>query len=105
MGALVFKKDLIDKRGEDIEAFINNYKKSVEFVNNNKEEASKLMEKNGIISKAKIAEMAISKCNIVFMDSKDSKDSLEKFYNILKENDPKSIGGKLPDEDFYYKGR
>ncbi len=105
MGALVFKKDFIDKRGEDVETFINNYKKSVEFVNNNKEEASKLMEKNGIVSKAKIAEMAIPKCNIVFMDSKDSKDSLEKFYNILKENDPKSIGGKLPDEDFYYKGK
>ncbi len=63
------------------------------------------MEKNGIVSKAKIAEMAIPKCNIVFMDSKDSKDSLEKFYNILKDNDPKSIGGKLPDEDFYYKGK
>jgi len=39
------------------------------------------------------------------MNSKDSKDSLEKFYNILKENDPKSIGGKLPDENFYYKGK
>ncbi|MGO5075508.1 ABC transporter substrate-binding protein [Clostridium sporogenes] len=105
MGALVFKKDFIDKRGKDVENFINNYKKSVEFVNNNKEEASKLMEKNEIVPKAKIAEMAIPKCNIVFMDSKDSKDSLEKFYNILKENDPKSIGGKLPDENFYYKGK
>ncbi len=37
------------------------------------------MEKNGIVSKAKIAEMAIPKCNIVFMDSKDSKDSLKNF--------------------------
>ncbi len=79
MGALVFKRISIDKRGEDVETFINNYKKSVEFVNNNKEEASKLMEKNGIVSKAKIAEMAIPKCNIVFMDSKDSKDSLKNF--------------------------
>ncbi|MBE6056704.1 MqnA/MqnD/SBP family protein, partial [Clostridium sp.] len=105
MGALVFKKDSIDKRGKDVENFISNYKNSVEFVNNNKEEASKLMEKNGIVPKAKIAEIAIPKCNIVFMDSKDSKDSLEKFYNILKENDPKSIGGKLPDENFYYKGK
>ncbi|EJO5346545.1 ABC transporter substrate-binding protein [Clostridium botulinum] len=105
MGSLIFKKDFIDKREKDVEDFLNDYKKSVEFVNNNKKEASKLIEKNGILPKAKIAETAIAKCNIVFIDSKDSKDSLEKFYNILKENDPKSIGGKLPDENFYYKGK
>ncbi|WP_409069712.1 ABC transporter substrate-binding protein [Clostridium sp. FAM 1755] len=105
MGALVFRKDFIDKNGEEAGKFIDNYKTSVEFVNKNKEEASKLIEKNGILPKAKIAEMAIPKCNIVFIDAKDSKGSLEKFYNILKENDPKSIGGKLPDENFYYKGK
>ncbi len=105
MGALVFRKDFIDKNEEEVKNFMKNYKNSVEFVNQNKEEASKLIEKNGILSKAKIAEMAIPKCNIVFIDVKDAKDSLEEFYSILKENDPKSIGGKLPDENFYYKGK
>ncbi|WP_251859757.1 ABC transporter substrate-binding protein [Clostridium sp. Marseille-Q2269] len=105
MGALIFRKDFIDKRDKDVETFINNYKKSVQFVNDNNKEAGKLIEKNGIIPNAKIAEIAIPKCNIVFIDAKNSKNSLEKFYNILKENDPKSIGGKLPDENFYYKGK
>jgi NitT/TauT family transport system substrate-binding protein len=104
MGTLVFKKDFIDKRGTDLDEFLSKYKNSVDFVNKNKEEAGKLIEKNGIIPKAKVAEMAIPKCNIVFISAKDGKESLDKFYNVLNENDPKSIGGKMPDEKFYYKG-
>ena len=105
MGTLIFRKDFIEKRNEDVKSFLDNYKKSVEFVNANKEEAGKLIEKNGIIPKAKIAEMAIPKCNIVFMDAKESRKSLESFYKVLSDSNPKSIGGKLPDENFYYEGK
>lgn len=51
MGTLIFRKDFIEKRNDDVKAFLDNYKKSVEFVNANKEEAGKLIEKNGIILK------------------------------------------------------
>lgn len=105
MGTIIFRKDFLTKRGSDADDFLTKYKASVDFVNNNKEEAGKLIEKNGILPKAKLAEMAIPKCNIVFISAKDGKESLNKFYNVLKENDPKSIGGKLPDENFYYKGK
>lgn len=105
MGTIVFRKDFINKRGADVDEFLTKYKSSVDFVNNNKVEASKLIEKNSILPKAKLAEMAIPKCNIVFISAQDGKESLNKFYTILKENDPKSIGGKLPDESFYYKGK
>lgn len=105
MGTLIFRKDFIEKRNEDVKSFLENYKKSVGFVNANKEEAGKLIEKNGIIPKAKIAEMAIPKCNIVFMDAKESRKSLESFYKVLSDSNPKSIGGKLPDENFYYEGK
>jgi NitT/TauT family transport system substrate-binding protein len=104
MGTIVFRKDFLDKRAKDVDEFLTKYKNSVDFVNNNKAEAAKLIEKNGILPNAKLAEMAIPKCNIVFISAKDGQESLNKFYNILKENDPKSIGGKLPDENFYYKG-
>lgn len=104
MGTLVFRKDFLEKRGKDVEEFLAKYKESVDFVNKNKVDAAKLIEKNGILPNAKIAEMAIPKCNIVFISAKDGKDSLDKFYKVLEQNDPKSIGGKLPDENFYYKG-
>ncbi len=104
MGTLVFNKSFIDKRGKDVDEFLTKYKSSVDFVNKNKEEAGKLIEKYAIMPKAKIAEMAIPKCNIVFISAKDGKSALNKFYEVLKESDAKSIGGKVPDENFYYKG-
>ena len=33
----------------------------------------------------------------------NSKKNLEFFFDILMQNDSKLIGGKLPNEDFYYK--
>lgn len=105
MGTLIFRKDFIGKREKDVDRFLERYKKSVDFVNNDKVEASKIIEEKGIVPKVKVAEVAIPKCNIVFISAKDAKDSLEKFYNVLKNSNPKSIGGKLPDEKFYYKAK
>lgn len=104
MGTLIFRKSFIDSRSKDVDAFLKEYKESVDFVNNNKVEASKLIEKYGVIPKAKVAEEAIPKCNIVFISAKEGKDDLQKFYEVLNENDPKSIGGTIPDENFYYSG-
>ena len=50
---------------------------------------------------AALAKVAIPKCNIVYRDSSDSEDSLNKFYEILEQANPKAVGGKLPDEAFY----
>jgi len=36
------------------------------------------------------------------VSAQDSKKDLEFFYTLLKNNKPKSIGGKLPDDGFYY---
>ena len=79
------------------------YKTSVEWVNENNLEASKLIEEFEILPKAKIAEIALPKCNIVYIDANKSKDMLKEFYKVLFELNPKSLGGKLPDESFYYK--
>ena len=33
----------------------------------------------------------------------EAKDDLEFFFNILEKSEPKSIGGKIPDLNLYYK--
>ena len=48
------------------------------------------------------AEKAIPNCNIVFIANDEMKNALQGFYQILFEANPKSIGGALPNEDFYY---
>jgi NitT/TauT family transport system substrate-binding protein len=37
------------------------------------------------------------------VSASDSKDKLEFFFEVLKKSEPKLIGGKIPDNDFYYK--
>ena len=105
MGALIFKSDFITKRGSDLDDFLVKYKASVDYVNKNAAAAGTLIEKNAILPNAKAAELAIPRSNIVFISAQDAKKSLTGFYTVLMQSDPKSIGGSLPDENFYYKGK
>ena len=52
--------------------------------------------------KAAVAQKAIPNCHIVFIDGEEMKAQIEPFFQILFNANPKSVGGKLPAEDFYY---
>lgn len=100
-GVVIARKDFIDKYPEKIKNFLEEYKKSIEFTNNNIDEAAKLIGESGIVP-APIAKKAIPQCNIVFIDGKEMKDKLSGYLQVLYDANPKSIGGKMPDENFYY---
>lgn len=100
-GVMVARKDFVEKYPEQIDAFLEEYQKSTEYVNNNIPEAAKLIDKHGIV-KAAIAEKAIPYCNIRFMKGNEMKNSMQGYLNVLFEQNPKAIGGKLPADDFYY---
>lgn len=101
MGIIVANANVVKDNAKGIEAFLEDYEASVKFVDENLEDAAALVEKFGIVPNAALAKVAIPKCNIVYRDSSDSKDSLNKFYEILEQANPKAVGGKLPDEAFY----
>ena len=100
-GVVVARKEFIDKYPQKVKNFLEEYKKSVDFTNNNIEEASKLIRENGIVQ-AEVAKMAIPKCNITFIDGKDMKDKLSGYLKVLYDANQKSVGGKMPSDDFYY---
>jgi len=101
MGCLIVNKEFYDNNTAFVEAFLKLYKQSVDFTNNNPEEASIMIEKAGILPKAKLAELAIPDSNIVFKNAADSKAEITEFLTILFESNPASIGGKMPDEGFF----
>ena len=68
----------------------------------NAEEAGKLAEKNGLGIAAPIATAAIPNCAYTFKLAKDAKADVEKILKIFLDFDSASIGGKLPDEGFYF---
>lgn len=104
MGVLIAQKSFVTTRGSDLEIFLKDYAASVAFVNTEVDAAADLISKYGIIDDAAIAKKAIPQSNIVFLSAQEGKDGLAFFYKIIGEMDPKSIGGNLPDEAFYFNG-
>lgn len=102
MGAIIVQKEFAQNNKETLDTFLDEYKASVDFVNNNQEEASELIEKYKILPNKEIAKKAIPNSNIVYIDAKDVKASVDKVYEVLFSFDPKSVGGKLGDDQFYY---
>lgn len=99
---LVVKKDLVEKRPDVVTAFLSAYKDSIDWANQNPAQAGQLAEKLGVGMKAPVAEAAIPRCNLRYEDAKTSKPSVDAFLKVLYDFSPQSIGGKLPDNDFYY---
>jgi len=101
MGALVVKKEFRENNTEFLNKFLKEYETSVSWVNDNLVEGGKLLEKHEILPSSKIAELSIPNCNIVYIDAQSKKDEILNFLKILYDFDKKSIGGKLPDENFF----
>ena len=103
MGVIVVQKTFIQERENDLKKFLEDYEKSVNFVNKDTAEAAKAIAEWGFIQDPIIAEKSIKGSNIVFYeDREESKSLLENFYRVLFEMNPLSIGGEMPNEDFYY---
>jgi NitT/TauT family transport system substrate-binding protein len=46
---------------------------------------------------------ALKNAHLQFVPARDAKPELVQFYTILKELNPAKIGGRLPDDGFYWK--
>lgn len=91
----------IEAHKETVDAFLDAYKASSEWVNANVDEASKLVEAQGIV-KAPIAKFAIPKCNVTYVDGEEMKSAVSGYLSVLAGLNNKAIGGKLPEDNFYY---
>ncbi|WP_304086444.1 ABC transporter substrate-binding protein [Peptostreptococcus stomatis] len=100
-GVVVVNKDFAAKYPERIKKFMADYKASIDYTNTNVDDAAKLIEENNIVPAA-VAKKAIPQCNITYIDGSDMKDKLSGYLQVLFEANPKSIGGKMPADDFYY---
>lgn len=104
MGCIVVQKDFVAENKNAFDKFMSEYRESVAFVNeeSNIEEAAQLMEQYGILPNRAVAGAAIPYCNIVLIEAREAKASLDEYYQILYDFEPGAIGGQLAGEDFYY---
>lgn len=104
MGCVVVRKAFAEEHPEALNRFLDEYRTSVEFVNSTDglAHAAELAEHFDIM-KAAVAQKAIPECNIVFVEGDEMQQLAGGFLQVLMDANPKSVGGKLPDEGFYYK--
>lgn len=101
-GCIIVNKEFAQKHPEAIDKFLTEYKASVDYVTGSAVDASMLVEEFGIMPKALIAELAIPNCNIIFLEGDTMKATMQANLNVLFRANPKSIGGAMPGDDFYY---
>ena len=97
---IVVRAEFAEQNPDAIKAFLKEYANSTKFVKENVSEGAALIEKYDIV-KAQIAEKALPKCNIVCMTNKEMKEAVTGYLNVLFEQNPQSVGGKLPEDDFF----
>lgn len=94
---------MIGKQNEHItKRFNEEYAKSLEWYKSHPQEAGKLVAKYIQMLNADAVADSMSHVQLNDVTAKDAKEDLEFFLNVLKSNNPKSIGGKIPDDGFYY---
>ncbi|OPL08655.1 MAG: hypothetical protein AVO33_09565 [delta proteobacterium ML8_F1] len=103
MGGVIVNTRFAEDHPEFVQAFVADYVDSVNFVNSNPLEAGALISAHGILPDPDLAALAIPNSAIVFEDAYGHRDAIHNFLNILYESNPSAVGGKLPDENFYYK--
>ncbi len=100
-GVTVVTKAFAEENPESVEQFLLDYAKSVEFVNSDLDAASLLIEKFGII-KAQVAKKALPYCQIVLITGDELRESLDVYLEALYSQNPKSVGGEVPGDAFYF---
>ena len=68
----------------------------------NLDDAAQKVADLGIIPKAEVAKKAIPYCNITCIRGEEMKTALSGYLQVLYDQDPTSVGGALPGDDFYY---
>ena len=102
MTTVVVRTEFAREHPEAVEAFLQDYRASIEYVNGNVEDAATLVEQFGIVPSAAIAKLAIPDCNLVYIAGEEMRDQIQGYYQVLCAANPASVGGGLPDDAFYY---
>ena len=102
-GVVVARKEFIEAEPDELGFFLEGYKMSVDYVNSDIDGAAALIGKYDIVPEA-VAKKALPACNITFISGEEMKEKLSGYLQVLFDSEPKSVGGKLPADDFYYVG-
>ncbi len=102
-GCIVVRTEFLNAHKAEVLKFLEEYKASIDFINQNPTEASEMVVELGIYEgAATVAAKAIPSCNIVYMDGQNMKAALSGYLSTMFDFKAESVGGALPKDDFYF---
>lgn len=82
-------------------AFLEEVENSIEWLNENPSDAGLYYEAQGLSPAAKIVEKSISGSNFKFANTRDIRDTMDGYFEVLFDANPDSIGGVIPNASLY----
>lgn len=100
--SLIIKSDLLEDHKEFVDKFIQVYSENLQWAKENPEKLGEYAEKLEYGITKDMVVNGIERMNMGPLYVEDMKKEYEVYYNVLLNFAPDVIGGKLPDEEFYF---
>ena len=101
-GVTVVRNAFLQEHPGAVQSFLEEHAASVRAIQEDPDKGAQLVVAAEIITKEPIARKAIPQCNITYIDGEEMRQALSGYLQVLFEQDPASVGGKVPGEEFYY---
>lgn len=100
--SLFIHKDLIENHPEIVESLLAQVETSINFANEHPDEMAKQAIETGLDMPETVIAASTPNSNLLFKSGSEAKEEIQLYLEKLFEFEPKTIGGSLPDDDFYY---
>lgn len=102
LGCAVATTEFIEAHPGDVDAFLGELENSIAFAQEDTAATAQLCVDLGIIANADVAQSAVPRCAVTFIDGAAMKDAVMPFFKVLYAANPSSVGGALPDDGLFY---
>jgi NitT/TauT family transport system substrate-binding protein len=101
--ALLVKKELAANNPELVRDYLTKLESSIHKVNRDPSEAADLIVKHNILPDLSVARSSIPRSNLYFSSASEEMYGIQEYFKVFYNFNPRILGGKLPDEEFYFK--
>ncbi len=98
----VVRTKFLEEHEQAVKEYLELSKKSTDYCIEHLDEAAQWTEDYETFLNPDIAGAAIPECSIVTLTGQEMKDILSGFLQIIYDSNPDAVGGRMPDDSFYY---
>ena len=98
-GCIVVRTAFLNEHPDKVAAFLKDYEASINYVNSFPALAAEHIKDTGLFASTAVSADLLPRCHIIYQNGAEMKTALQAF---LANMPLMAIGGKLPDDDFYY---